>query len=412
VIKAAQALSNNAIRSYVQPNVAFVNSVKSTPEIITALPSRTFADLGYSQRTISNRSSDTTEYRFDIPPGQIVNGAALLTFTYVHSALLDPERSGVTIRLNDQPIGSVRFTDASARLTSADFTLPASLIRSGSNSLQVITDLARFASCSDRNSSDIWFTISPDSLLQIPLTQATNVGSQPFNLLSFPSAFTTQRDLSSTLFVLGQNDPVGWSNAAQIAFDLGRRSNGLIAAPVAVYADALPESLRSQYHMIIVGRASRMPLVTELNNVLPAPFDAGSDFANERDIQVQYRIAPDASVGYLQAIASPWADQKGILTVLGSDDLAVGASTAALLNPANRNRLTTNLTVVNGSQLISAVPALTAPVMPAIVPPTVTATPIVSQPNWIIPAIVITGILMLLVIVVALAQRFQRQRVV
>jgi cellulose synthase operon protein B len=413
IIKAAQAVSNSAIRSYVESNVALVSDVRSLPLPNNVPLNRTFADLGYGVRTITDRSSRQTEIKFLVPWGQIPNGDAYVKLFLSHSAMINFERSGATISLNDQPIGSVLFSKETTALSSMQFGLPQSLIHPGVNSFRISADLIRSFDCSNENAQNLWLSIYPESSLHLPLESGSSTVTQGFNLVGFPRFLTTDNELGDVGFVLAKNDPIGWNSAAQIAYVLGNRANGVYVNLAVAYADALTDELKNGRHLVIVGRASQLPILTDLNDSLPAPFAGDSDYANERGLPVEYRVAPGTSVGYLQAMISPWNNYKGVLAILGSDELAIQAATNALINPENRSVLIGNFAVVSGNQLISTQPigkeTSVVPITPA-TDVTLISQPAVARPAWILPAIVSFAMLLIIVVGVLVGGRLRQKR--
>jgi cellulose synthase operon protein B len=293
-------------------------------------------------------------YRFDIPPGQAISGDAYVDLVFVHTALLDYDQSGVMVSLNDEPIASVRLDDNSTRLGSARLTLPASSLRPGSNQLTVRADLLPRVVCTDPRSNGLWMVIRPESLLHLPLgpSQESAV-SKRIDLSSYPSPFTVKPNLSNLAFVLGTDDLTSWNVAAQIAADLGRHMQGTLVDLAAAYGNDLPEQVRKERDLLLVGRPGTLPLVSELGSAMPAPFTSGSAVASEPDATVAYRMPQDASLGYLELFPAPWSSERTVLAVLGSTDQGLTWAGAALTTPKLRGALMGNLAVIQGDQIDS-----------------------------------------------------------
>jgi hypothetical protein len=165
---------------------------------------------------------------------------------------------------------------------------------------------------------------------------------------------------------------------------------GDLAELRAAYADALPDDLRATHDLLVVGRPSKLALVGELGPALPAPFPSGGDIASEADGPVSYRIAPGASVGYLQLLPAPWAGGRTVLAVLGSTDEGLRWAGAALTDAKQRAALSGNLAVVRGQQIESrdTRPKGAAQVSPT---PTPTETPPASAPAGGRPTVLLLG---------------------
>jgi hypothetical protein len=120
---------------------------------------------------------------------------------------------------------------------------------------------------------------------------------------------------------------------------------------MAFYETDIPEAISQTRHFLIIGRPSELPIIENLNDVMPVTFEAGSDLASERQMRVSYRFAPDTSLGYLQLFPSPWNRSQAILTVLGSTDQGLQWAANALLDADLRDALENNLAIISEDQL-------------------------------------------------------------
>ncbi|GAB4215345.1 MAG: cellulose biosynthesis cyclic di-GMP-binding regulatory protein BcsB [Roseiflexaceae bacterium] len=355
VRKAGQALSGGAVQTGVRPDLAVVAEVQPGETAAAETIDQTFADLGYDSQRMSGLGGQYAGYQFVLPDGRSVGQEAYLDLVFVHAALLDYDQSSVTVSLNDEQIGSVRLDDTSTRLGSARLVLPAGLLRPGVNQLTVRADLIPRAVCADPRAAGLWMVIRPESLLHLPAGSGSAKDEpRTTDLRRYPLPFSTGQNLAHLALVLQPDDPAGWAVAGQLVFDLGQRMQGQLADLVVAYGDAVPEPLRKERDLLLVGRPSALPLVGELASVLPAPFPAGSDFAQEPDAPVSYRLAPGTSLGYLQIAPSPWNKDRTILAVLGSTTEGLEWAGAALTTPRLRGTLRGNLAVINGEQIRSS----------------------------------------------------------
>lgn len=353
VVKAAQAVSSGNIRTGELPNLALVAAVGEPPVADTLSLDQTFAELGYGSQTMYGLGGQYAGYRFDIPPGLAIS-EAYLDLVFVHTALLDYDQSALTINLNDEPIASLRLDDNSTSLGGARITLPAGALRAGSNQLTIRADLLPRAVCADPRGNGLWLTIRPESLLHLPLAPADAEHALPAADLSrYPLPFTASPNLSGAAFVLGADDPAGWESAARIALDLGGRMQGAPTGLTVAYADAVPEEVRQERDLLLVGRVDALPLLAELGAALPAPFAPNSVLATEPGAAVTYRLEAGASVGYLQLCSAPWSTDRTVLAVLGSTNEGLTWAGAALTTPTLRAALKGNLAVIRGEQVES-----------------------------------------------------------
>jgi cellulose synthase operon protein B len=354
VIKAAQAIGSGAIRTGDAADLALVAAVQPLATAGVIEVDRTLAELGYGVQNMYGLGGQYAGYRFDIPTGQAVDGDAYIDLIFVHSALLDYDQSGMTVSLNDQPIASVRLDDTSTRLGSTRVSLPASALRAGSNQLTFRADLLPRVACVDPRSSGLWMSIRPESMLHLPLGPAlASEITRTIDLNSYPAPFTARPNFGGLAFVLAAEDPASWRVAADIAFDLGRQSQGVPVDLVAVVGDTVPEQVRKERDLLLIGRPSTLPLLAELRSALPAPFEPGADLATEPGAHVAYRMQPGASIGYLELLPAPWSAERTLLAVLGSTDEGLEWAGAALTTPRLRSHLSGNLAVIDGEQIES-----------------------------------------------------------
>lgn len=410
VIKAAQALSTGNLRPNTQPNLALVSEVRAEPTAVAIPVDQTLANLGYGSETFRKAGNSSTSYPFQVPPGQVAGPEAYFEVVYSHSSLLNYDRSGMVILLNSLPVGSVRFSEESARqINHLQVTIPAAALLPGKNSLEIRVDLIPRDNCTSPDLSGLWATIWPESLLHLPLGPFIFQAEQLFDLSAFPYPFSLHPTLDTTAFILAAGDPAGWNVAVQLAAYLGDRANSALTTLSAYYGDALPVAVQQEANLLIVGRASQLPMLQTLADGLPAPFDPGSDYANERNMQVTYRLAPDAEVGYLELLTSPWNKDRVALAVLGSTPVGLQAAGNALTVSSLRGQLAGDFVAIQGNKMVTADsrsnPALALD-LPTAAPgaqtPNIDLTPTpVQRPSWLLPALGLSLGVMLLVLLLA-----------
>lgn len=419
VVKAGQAISAGNIRVSGRPDLSVVAEVHaSTPSEFVPVD-RTFASLGYDNRTVRSASTSST-YFFDVPVQQGVQEGAYVDLIYNHSALLNYDRSALIINLNDQPIGSARLSDETTVLTTRRIPIPPSLVRAGVNRLSLQTTLESRDACADSRQQNVWLIFSADSLVHLPSTPVQADGIRRYDLSQYPAPFTFSPTLDKMAFVLPDHDPAAWRAAAQVVFNLGDLINVPLFDALVVFGDAIPEEVRQARDLLVVGRPHELPLVAELGDALPAPFEAASDVATERGSTVVYRLPAGVSVGYLQLLPAPWNQEHVILVVLGNSDESLQWVANALTISRLQSRLSGNYVVVNGEQIVAADTRLLPPTVNLVataVPggavetiPVVVDQPIIKRPAWLLPVLGISIALMVLVIGLALVNAWQARR--
>jgi len=410
VDKAARAVSSGRVLIYENPALAYVADVQPLSDSLPVIENFTLQSLGYKNETLSGIGLNSVQYLFNASREQLNSKDSYVDLIYYHSGLLDYGYSSFSVELNNEVISSTPFTKESEQLSTLQVKFPPGLLRAGENRLTVSARMLTTTSCDVTGFSDPWLTISDQSSIHLPATTDVNSSTAPFlDLKFFPNLFMTHSDLGDVAFVLPKTAPSTWKIAGQMAYELGRNSNPLISNLKAVYAEDIPQPVLDENSLIVIGKSSTVPLLSQINSQLPAPFDIASDTASESNMQVTYRIPKGMSVGYLELLNSPFNAEKPILVLAGnSDDGLVMAGNALLLNEL-RNQLTGVFAVTNGTQIatgsassaFSAVGTLVPPQASVITAPvsgTSKAPATLAPPSWLLPLLVISGIAILLII--------------
>jgi hypothetical protein len=413
-LKAAQAVSTGIVRPNVHPNVSIVDSIKTTALPVTPSVDQTLAEMGYGGKDLKDIGVNYANYKFYIPAGKTVTQDAYFELEYGHSSLLQYDRAGIVVNVNGNPVGSVSFTEDTARqaVNKVRFSLPPSAVIVGDNSLEVKVSLVPVDKCSNPDFEAVYANIWPESNLHLPLTQVVVNPTTSYDLFTYPAPFAYTSTLDTTAFVLQRDDLASWRDAFQVAAFLGNRSDGAITMLSTFYADELSESVRSKYNFIAIGKISQLPILNEINNVLPAPFDFGKNVALEPEMQVKYRIDPKAPVGYVELLPSPWNSEKVFLAAVGNDSQGVNWAASHLIAPLSW-KLAGNFATINNQQVYTAdtrLSRLTPGITPTqtsileVVPPNVVnpgaSTP--YRPTWILPALILSVVLIVITVIAAI----------
>jgi hypothetical protein len=422
VLKAAQALSSGNILTYENPALAYVADVQLLSRTLPVVQDFTLQSLGYKTQTLSGIGVDSVQYVFNASKEQLDSKEAYIDLVYYHSGLLDYGLSSLTVELNSQLIASAVFSKESEQVTTLQIKIPPGILRFGENRLTISARLFVVTSCDTSGFSNPWLTISDQTHIHLPAaTDTSSVSPWLLDLKFYPDLFTTHSDLGDVAFVLPKSNASTWKIAGQMAYQLGRTANPLISNLEAVYADDVPQAVLDEKSLILVGRSSTLPFLSQINNQLPAPFDFETDTASESNMQVVYRIPAGMSVGYLQLMNSPFNIEKPILVLAGNTDEGLGMAGNALLQSELRSQLTGVFAVTNGTQIATANAASQFSALGTLVPPaqSVVTTPLpvsshapatLKQPDWLLPVLIGSGIAVLLIILLVIVSAFFRSR--
>ena len=418
VIKAAQTVGTGVIVPSGREDVSVITQVN--PETsVSVLEDRTLGDLGYANETMQGTLGQYLSYYFYASPEQAYSTGAYIDLVTSHSDLLDYERSGITLLLNDAVVGSLRYDKDSDQVETTQIKILPQVLNQGINRLEIIGDLKPVYDCYSTDIQDTWVTVSESSLIHLPNnSQQVDIGKN-LNLQSFIYTFPTSENLKDLAFVLAHDDSQSWSYASKLANYLGQ--NGQITAVDlrVAYADSVPDEILQGRNLIVMGRASTLPIVEQLNDALPAPFESGSDNVVQPDMLVNYRVLPDVSAGYIQLLQSPWNSNLAILMVMGNTEEGVSLAGEALVNDASLNQLRGNFSILFGDQILSVDTRLLGlnnsnvianpTASDVVVPPTSTTNILSGQETspsgragWILPTVVVSTIVVLIIGVFAI----------
>jgi len=382
VIKAAQALSTGDIQTGSNPSLAIVAGERpggSTVaggggSLIPPSTDRTFRDIGYERKFVTGSQSQV-DFQFDIPPGYYVGEGSYLDLVFSNSTLLDYTSSILEVYLNDQYISCTRCSDGTTKSGTLRISISPSYFVSGTNFITILVNLSPLAGAVE--GSFVGVRIEPESLIHVPLEPATIPSSDLQNLDNYPYPFINDPALSNVMFILAQQDLTAWEVAVQIAFNLGRSANGAPFNLVIAYDGQIPEEVRRNHDLIIIGLPMELAIITELRNALPAPFEEGSNVALLTNLPVEYRLPEGVELGYLELLNAPWDSARTILAVLGNATGGVQQAGDALTSPGLRSTIEGDFALING-ETISSTDTRTGSVIKSVVsgtapPPSVEA---------------------------------------
>ena len=404
VVKAAQAVTTGVLRPSYAPNLSVVKQVNEIPVPISTSIDTTLADRGYRDDSLQSRGAQNFSYTFYIPPGKTITPEAFFELAYGHSNLLNYDRAGIVVRLNGLPVGSIRMSDETAAnpINLNKVSLPSALIRSGINHLDLRVNVVPKDICASLDLRGEWITVWSQSRLHLPLIDAQALTSDGVvDLSNYPVPFVNDPTMGKTAFVLEKDDLTTWQSALGIARFLGVNTRGVMTTLKVFFADdTTPEEL-TKYNLILVGHPTKMKIVQDINQILPAPFDVG-DVATEKNVQVNFMIQANSPIGYIEILPSPWNANNVVLAVLGNTSQGVIWAATPLGDSPLRSRLSGNFASINGQQIITADTRLTptepganAPApSPAFVMP---ASPATTTVNGWIPIILAISVALLII---------------
>jgi hypothetical protein len=427
VNKAAQAVSSGNIFVNNDPTAVLVADVRNLPSNVAAVVDFTLNDLGYDSVSMSGLGDDSKEFSFFLAKEQVATQEGYIDLKYFHSGLLDYGGSTMVVKINNEIVASQEFTEETTQLSTLRIDIPSGVLRFGENRLIVSANLLPHDSCDVSGFSEYYLTIDKDTQFHIPLVKVEDL--QPalyLDLQLFPEVFMTQSDLGNVAFVVPNNSLVSWDIASHLAYSLGDSINPSISNLSVAFADNVPDEILEGKDLILIGRGSQLPLLTEINEDLPAPFDFETDTASEQQMQVIYRLPPGVKIGYLEILSSPFNLNNSLLIVAGNTDEGVELAGNALTFTELKQQLAGLFAVTNGVQVVSSrvlTPlglnenqvSITGDLFPeaeeivAVQVPELTPHP-VERPAWLTSFITGSVIVIVVILVIALIVGIRRTR--
>ncbi len=366
IVKAAQAATSGNVQTASNPAVSFVAEVNplSGKNVLQSSaaqggnPRAAFdyplSALGYATQTSAGVGTNWFTYEFIIPPGEVPTNPTYLEVLYSNSAMLDPNRSGFAVYLNNQVVGSVRFDAENNSSVLARVNIPASIFRTGVNKLDIAADLIPNDICSIFTFSGLWMTVFEETYLHLPLRPATGDAREIKDLKNFPTPFNHDIAFATTTLVLSRNAPELWTSAGKIAYELGNQATGTLVAFEVAFDDNLSPQIYQNRDLIYLGTPATLPSLQNFNEAMPASFEAGSNIALLKSQQVVYRVTENKDLGYLQIFGAPGDSKNSILLIGGTSAQGVMLATDALLQGRTRDSLSGNFASIDGNKTIVA----------------------------------------------------------
>lgn len=346
VLRAAKALLDPLAVLQMAGEIATVDELPTVepdplPEVFS------LADLGYDDRTARGLGEQSLIYAFDVPFAWAPRDGRL-ELNFVHSAIVDPQIATLTVFMNGRYVTDIRLDVPETASNSIETTIPQSLLRPGRNFLRLTFNFSTpIQLCEGGPPAEPWATVRPDSALSLP---HGNRGGR-LTLDDFPYLLSSEVDLADLAIVLPAQRTTEDLTAA---LDLVRVWGGSDSevAPRWMAAEEVNEEETRRSHLIILGDFPRQPALQDLNPHLPLPFNTPSgELWSSYGIRIPTN-RPD--LGTVQALRSPWAENRAILVVAGVNPKGYDRALRLLTEPQLQAALDGQLAVVAGDDEVQA----------------------------------------------------------
>jgi len=280
-----------------------------------------FSDFGYVERVFYTGTFNRS-FSFYVPRNWALQEGAKLAISYAHSANISYGNSGITVYLNNSPIGSLPLLPQDTSEVQRILPLPKDgIVAGGLNTIRFEVTVRRdLDDCSIFEPNVSWINIRATSLIHLP-----------YQIITDPKNFSILHDPIFYLFhdpkmvIVLPEKPLGEElnsmvNVARIVGTLTRAYHLDIAVSTNPNLDT---NALKDYNFVSIGRPSRSSIIQLVNDDLPQPFVPGDDALTMQQKIGEYRIDQSISTGLVEALASPWNPQQAITIITGTTDEAL-----------------------------------------------------------------------------------------
>jgi hypothetical protein len=386
VLLAARGLASEEVYKRLHGQLGVVYEVPELPQPAEEIRQIiSLEELGFADQTARGTIEQTINFIIPLSMEWQVLTEATLDLHFAHSELLHPQRSSLTILVNDSPIASVLLNEENSENGNAVFNLSARLLKIGDNKISIVTNIKMRdyyidpRQCIEDYYHEAWVVVYADSSLTLP----SGPSSPILNLTDYPFAFIGAANLSDTIFVVPDrlSRTIAYS-VANVASRLGRSAEGATLYPKVISARDLSLSNIEHPYQFLFGRPTENQSIYPLNDILPLPYIRGSDKPQAID-EVAQILPLSGSTGYIQAALTD--ENQPRLVITGDSNESVMWAAEALSQPDLINDLKGDLVIMDARESIYTAYINKPDVLPIATNPIDDETAkIMLPPGWVI----------------------------
>ncbi len=287
------------------------------------------ADLGSSDRTQRGKYHHYLRLAFPNPFVGRVKSPAFIRLNMNYSELLVPQTSSLVVKINNQPVRSVRLAPRTSSKLEADVIIPDRYL----SERVLLVDLEFFLDIGDHDChynfpEMAWVTVFNTSFIAYPLEDAATA-----SLRSYPWIAAKEPNLNGTVFVVGDmpTDET-LTSVANIAAYLGK-STPRIADESGDYStqwihpwvhrvSQLTAMDQTKRDLIVVGDFGVVQANSSIQQSVPA--ELFGKWEDKHGIGKFHEDAFRKDAGWVQVGPSPWNPRRNLIVVSGeAGDTAV-----------------------------------------------------------------------------------------
>jgi len=354
VLQAGQALGSGKFITSGMDSLAKISSLSIPGDEREFAIDTTFADLGQETIKFTHPGVHKLTIPFRVDANKILSPEAYLDLVANHSTTVDTLQSGIWVKLNDIPIGSVRFSDQSTGTNLSRFIIPPSAISPLNNELEIEVNLVSSSACPLPGVDDDWITLFSDSTLHLPGVDAAQQLVAPLGIGDFPLPFIRAEGMQDVVFIVQKERVESWAAAANLAFEMGWHSGNDYFLGEVLFSNPLNSVPQDEKQWIVIGDSASMPFANGLNELLPAPFNADGTLQEAIATSINYSNIQGKSTGFLEVVNFSTVPMQEALLVLGNDGEGITLAADALLEDEVREEIySDNFAVIQSGRVVS-----------------------------------------------------------
>ncbi len=318
------------------------------PPTVT-MPEAEWSEAAFVVRLVDLKLSDMIlrgkfyhSVNFTVPNpfvGKIKEGA-FLRLAMSHSELLLPQSSSLLVKVNGEPVKSIRLTRDTAARNTWDVKVPVAFLGSRflTFELEVFMDIGD-PECYYYHPEMAWFTLHNDTLLYLPVDE-----SQGETLANYPYLFLKWNRFDRLVVAL--MDPIS-NGAVSAAVNALAFLSQSLRSPSYVDirmtpAKALSEADRKEANLLLVGALGAVMADPAWMGVLPKELVERSEIPGRADIL--------NTAGFLALSPSPFDPSRRVLALVGRSDREIGYAAPYLYAPGRVEWVRGTLAMVGGDR--------------------------------------------------------------
>jgi hypothetical protein len=330
VVKAAQAVSAGQVLTTAGETTMLVNAVNA-PVTPSNLEDATLTDLGVSELVFTWPVQLVQSFDFHVPAESQVRADAYFDLILSHSQQLDYLRSGLQVKVNGYPAASLRLNDTTSNQSLFRLILPANLMQSGRNTIELAADLNTRDLCSPATETEAWLRVSSSSLLHLPLESAVGSYTPPKTFADFPGGFLSGNGLNNVWLQVAPGDFSNIQAAGKIAQLLGAALPQVTLIDLqAVSAVTVESTVAEIANLILVGSPLAFTSLNETDMFPSLVFDANGALSEQSALELVTQPGAGVDLGYLAIRGFAPPANRALLAVLGNTPAGLENAVTAL----------------------------------------------------------------------------------